>query len=297
MRNVARLVIVATAVMVVRIDRPSVGGEPAEPAPFPEAVTLRVETDLFAGDSPEPVATSLTLFDSGVAWDFLEVRGGTAADSSDESLELVEIVLQDPARERVVVIDPGRSVKTEIPLIRLERLSVSLANWARSSDDRLVRWAGGPDFSDGFSEEEGRIELAGPRVRYAVALVEADSSAASSYRRFADTAILLRALLQPGGIPPFPRLALNRRLETIGGIPGEVTLDIDSRNPLMPGSDRLRSVHKSHPQLIASDHQRIEEARARMASVDAIDLAAYMAASATAAAADAGDPADDGPSE
>jgi len=296
-RNVARLVIVATAVMVVRIDRPSVGGEPAEPAPFPEAVTLRVETDLFAGDSPEPVATSLTLFDSGVAWDFLEVRGGTAADSSDESLELVEIVLQDPARERVVVIDPGRSVKTEIPLIRLERLSVSLANWARSSDDRLVRWAGGPDFSDGFSEEEGRIELAGPRVRYAVALVEADSSAASSYRRFADTAILLRALLQPGGIPPFPRLALNRRLETIGGIPAEVTLDIDSRNPLLPNSDRLRSVHKSHPQLIASDHQRIEEARAHMASADEIDLAAFMAASAMAAAAESGDPADDGPSE
>ncbi len=251
--------------------------EPAEPAAFPEAVTLRVETELFLGDETEPVASSLTLFDAGVAWDFLKVRGGCDPDAADERLKLVEIVLQDPARERVVVIDPRREVKTEIPLIRLERLSVSLANWARSSDDRLVRWAGGPDFSDGFTEEDDRIELAGPRVRYSVAHSEADSpDVASTYRRFADTAILLKALLQPGGIPPFPRLAVNRRLEAAGTIPSEVTLDIDPRTLLLPGSERLRSVHKTHPQLIVSDRRRIEEARAAMASAEAVDLAAYM---------------------
>ncbi len=294
MPNALRLLFAAVALIAGQADHLRAAGGPEEPAAFPEAVTLRVETELFVGDETEPVASSLTLFDAGVAWDFLEVRGGCDPDAADEQLELVEIVLQDPARERVVVIDPRRDLKTEIPLIRLERLSVSLATWARSSDDRLVRWAGGPDFSGGFTEEEDRIELAGPRVRYAVAHAEADSPAvARTYRRFADTAILLKALLQPGGIPPFPRLAVNRRLEAAGTIPSEVTLEIDPRTPLLPGSERLRSVHKTHPQLIVSDRQRIEEARATMASAEMVDLAGYMApASETAAGRTTDDPSD-----
>ena len=294
MRNALRLLFAAVALIAGHAAPLRAAGGPAEPAAFPETVTLRVETELFVGDETEPVASSLTLFDAGVAWDFLEVRGGCDPEATDDGLELVEIVLQDPARERVVVIDPRRDLKTEIPLIRLERLSVSLANWARSSDDRLVRWAGGPDFSGGFTEEEDRIELAGPRVRYAVAHAEADSPAvARTYRRFADTAILLKALLQPGGIPPFPRLAVNRRLEAAGTIPSEVTLDIDPRTPLLPGSERLRSVHKTHPQLIISDRHRIEKARATMAAAETVDLAGYMAPfSETAGGQSTGDSSD-----
>jgi len=120
---------------------------------------LRVESELFAAGGEEPVAHSLTLFHGGVAWDFLEL-----VDDDTRVATIGEIVLHDPARERVVVIDPIRHVKTQVDMIRLERLSVSLAKWARSNDDRLVRWAGGPDFASGFTEEDERIELVGPRV-------------------------------------------------------------------------------------------------------------------------------------
>jgi hypothetical protein len=88
-------------------------GDPGEPAPFPGPLSLRVETELFRDGADRPVARSLTLFDDGVAWDFLELP---AADDGDEAaMQLVEIVLHDPARERVVVIDPVRRLKTEIP--------------------------------------------------------------------------------------------------------------------------------------------------------------------------------------
>jgi len=256
---------------------------PAEPAAFPGACELRVESELFAGGGEEPVARTLTLFHAGVAWDFLELP------PADEpaAMELAEIVLHDPARERVVVIDPRRGVKTEIPLVRLERLSVSLARWARSSEDRLVRWAGGPDFSEGLTVEEDRLELAGPRVRYAVAHVAAPSpEAAGSYRRFADTAILLKALLHPGGVPPFPRLDLNRRLEAAGAIPSEVLLEVDPRlAAIAAGGDRLRCVHKSHPRLLAADERRLDEARGALASARAVDLAAFAAPGSAAEAA------------
>lgn len=232
---------------------------------------MRIESELFADGGAAPVARSLTLFHEGVAWDFLEpVASGTAAGG--------EIVLHDPARERLLVIDPARHLKTQVELIRLERLSVSLAKWARSSDDRLVRWAGGPDFSTGLTETDARLDLVGPRVKYAVAHEPAPSpEAAEEYRRFADTAILLKALLQPGGIPPFPRLALNERLADAGAIPSEVRLEIDPRLAVIGArTERLRCVHRLHPRLLSGDLERIEDAKAHVAAAESVALAAYV---------------------
>lgn len=232
---------------------------------------MRIESELFVDNATAPVARSLTLFHEGVAWDFLEpVASGTAGP--------VEIVLHDPARERLVVIDPERHLKTQVELIRLERLSVSLAKWARSNDDRLVRWAGGPDFATGFSKERDRIELAGPRVKYSVSHEPAPCpEAAQAYRRFADSAILLKALLQPGGIPPFPRLAVNERLAEADAIPREVRLEIDPRLSVIGARpERLRCVHRLHPRLLSGDIDRIEGAKAHVAAAESVALAAYV---------------------
>ena len=238
---------------------------------------FRVESEVFANNAEEPIARSLTLFRDGIAWDFLEPAtskgGGEAA---------CEIVLHDPARERAVLVDPVRNLKTHIDSIRLERLSVSLASWARKSDDRLVRWAGGPDFGEGMTESDDRIELVGPRVRYAIEFATPPTpEAAGLYRRFADTAILLKALVRPGGLPPFPRLAINRRVAAAGGIPTEVSLEIDSRVALVTGrADSLRCVHKFHPRLLAGDLSRIEEAESRVAVATQVELAEFAAAPA-----------------
>jgi hypothetical protein len=234
---------------------------------------MRVENELFENGADEPSVRSLTVFDEGVAWDFLEVPTGT-----ERAMTVGEIVLHDPARERVLVIDPVRHVKTQIDMIRLERMSVSLAKWARGNDDRLIRWAGGPDFTPGFTDGEARIELAGPRVRYAVDYEQAPSvEAAGVYRQFADTAILLKALMQPGGIPPFPRLAVNQRLEDAGALPAEVTLEIDSRlTPIGGRPARLRCVHKVHPRLLSGDRRRIEDAKGHIATAESVDLATFI---------------------
>ena len=130
---------------------------------------------MFAGGDAEPIARSLTLFRNGLAWDFLERPATSSQDDAEADREPDEVVLHDPARERVVVVDPVRNLKTQIDALRLERLSVSLAAWARKADDRLVRWAGGPDFGDGIREKGSQLELVGPRVRYAVEFTEAPS--------------------------------------------------------------------------------------------------------------------------
>lgn len=239
----------------------------------PEAL-LRVESEVFVDGGKEPVARSLTLFRNGLAWDFLQRPSATGKDGD----EITEIVLHDPARERAVVVDPQRNLKTQIDSLRLERLSASLAAWARKSDDRLVQWAAGPDFGDGFREQDSKLELVGPRVRYEVEFAAATSTdEAQRYRKFADTAMLLKALLHPGGIPPFPRLAINRRVAALGGIPAAVTLEIDSKAALVGGRPQvLRSVHKVHPRFVGGDLERIEDAEAHIAVAEQVDLAAFM---------------------
>ena len=240
-----------------------------------EPLQMRVESEIFIDRGTEPVARSLTIFRDGLAWDFLD---------GPEPGQAVEIVLHDPARERVIVIDPHRNVKTEIDHLRLERLSVSLGAWARRSDDKLVRWAGGPAFDEGCQVADRSLELAGPRAKYVVEFAEATApEAAETYRQFADTALLLKALLHPGGIPPFPRLAINKQVAAAGGIPQTVTLEIDTRGALLGGrSQVLRSVHKVHPRLLASDLQRVEDAEARVAVAEAIDVATYAEPKASA---------------
>lgn len=248
---------------------------PQAPAPFPAEVAMRVESDLLAAGD-KPVARTVTLFHEGVAWDFLETPVQPTVKGEPPVMKLVEIVLHDPVRERVVIIDPERRVKTEISTVQLERLASSLAKWARESDDRLVRWAGGPDFTEGFREENDTIELAGPRARYAVKHASATSpEQAESYRRFADTAILLKALMQPGGMPPFPRLAINRELARAGAIPTEVTLEIEPRGVSFGGPTRMRGLHHTHPRLLEEDFDRIAVAEAAMADATTVDLADY----------------------
>lgn len=243
-----------------------------------DGVLLRVETEVFADDDEAPVARSLSLFRDGVAWDFLQTLSKEKEKEDDDGPdEPVEFVLHDPARERIILVDPARHVKTQIDHLQLERLRASLGNWARKSDDPLMRWAGGPDFSEGMEETATKIVLAGPRVRYEVAFEEADNGAIpEEYQRFADAALLVKALVHPGGLPPFPRIAINRRVAAAGGIPATVRLEIDSRMAKLGRRPTvLRSKHKVLESWLASDHKRVAAAEERMAVAAPVDLATY----------------------
>ena len=241
---------------------------------------LRVETEVFADNDEAPVARSLSLFRDGIAWDFLETLSKEQEKEKNDDAgpdEPVEFVLHDPARERIILVDPARDVKTQIDHLQLERLRASLGNWARKSDDPLMRWAGGPDFSEGMEETATTIVLVGPRVRYEVSFEEADNGAVpEEYQRFADAALLVKALVHPGGLPPFPRIAINRRVAAAGGIPVTVRLEIESRMAKLGRRPNvLRSKHKVLESWLASDHKRVAAAEERMAVAAPVDLAAY----------------------
>ena len=242
-----------------------------------ERILLRVETEVFADDDEAPVARSLTLFRNGIAWDFLEALPKKPDEENAGPDEPVEFVLHDPARERIILVDPARHVRTQIDHLQLERLRASLGSWARKSEDPLMRWAGGPEFGDSLEETATKILLDGPRVRYEVTFEPAGSEAvAEEYRRFADAAVLIKALVHPGGIPPFPRIAINRRVAAAGGIPVAVRLEIESRMVRLGRRPNvLRSEHKVLESWLTSDHKRVAAAEERLAVAAQVDLATY----------------------
>ncbi len=232
-----------------------------------EELELRVETEIFSNSNDTPVAHSLTLFRNDITWDFLDTVAGSKQG---------EIIVHDPNRERLVVLDSALKIKTELNTIRLKRLGISLAAWAQKSSNPLMKWAGQHDYTDKLEVGEAFIKLDGPRVQYDVTFTKnSNPKAVAAYRQFADTAILLKSLMRPGGIPPFPRLAINGQIEKVCGIPTEVKLSIAPKVPLTTGI-QLRSTHKSHPQLIAGDISRIETASAQMSVAELIELEDFV---------------------
>lgn len=240
---------------------------------------MRVESRVFRDEDEQAISRSLALFANDVVWDFLELP------DEDGTFQLVEIVLHDPLRERTVLVDPRRHVKVEVDKLKLDRLRVSLASWARGADDAVIRWAASSTAVEGLRLEHDphpAVVLSGPKVRYVVAYEQAASEeAAASYQQFADVSLLLKALVHPGGLPPFPRLAINRALAEEQAIPSEVRLTLAGDLPLVGGlpgvggEKLLRSEHRSHARLLAEDRRRIAEASARVGESAIVPLEIY----------------------
>ncbi len=240
---------------------------------------MRVESSIYRDDEDKPIGRSLALFTSDVVWDFLELP------DADGSLQLAEVVLHDPLRERTVLVDPRRKVKVEVDKLKLDRLRVSLASWARGADDPIIRWAAGSTVTEGLRVEHDphpMVVLTGPKVRYEVDFEEvANPQAATSYQQFADVSLLVKALVHPGGIPPYPRMAINHRLMGEQAIPSEVRLTLASDLPLvggLPGAlgeKLLRSEHRTHPRLLTEDRRRIADASTWIGEASLVSLETY----------------------
>lgn len=259
---------------------------------------LRVESRVFRDEDEQAISRSLALFANDVVWDFLELP------DQDGTFQLVEIVLHDPLRERTVLVDPRRHVKVEVDKLKLDRLRVSLASWARGADDAVIRWAASSTAVEGLHLEHDphpAVVLSGPKVRYIVEYEKAATAeAAASYQQFADVSLLLKALVHPGGLPPFPRLAINRALAEEQAIPSEVRLTLAADLPLVgglpgvSGEKLLRSEHRSHARLLAEDRRRIAEASARVGESALVPLEIYANPQVDGTTEIASEPADGG---
>jgi hypothetical protein len=183
---------------------------------------FRIDTDVFVGENKEPIAQSVTVFSSGMVYDFPLIGPR-------------EITVFDPGRGRFVLLDADRKVKTTLSTQDLLEFTAAMKVHAEKMGG-LLAGASDAQFERETDSAEEWITLRTKMLMYRAKGVEPQiESAAASYQQFADWYARLNAT-RPGSMPPFLRIELNRMLVEKGLIPEEVELTVAPERGLMGAS-------------------------------------------------------------
>lgn len=215
------------------------------------AIELRVETRMYAGDDPEVIAESTTLFHDGVVYDFRGAEGRVTIYRAG----------QGAAPGRFLLLDKTRLVRTEIDTHKLSALMDKLQRWGAAQDDPFLRFVAEPKFQESFEEDAGLLLLTSDHLSYRITTQPAPSpEAAREVKDFLDQFAKLHTLLE-AGLPPHPRLMVNEALLRHSAVALDVQLS-DHRD----GAPSLRAEHIVNWLLSKQDMSRIDGALNEMAA-------------------------------
>lgn len=222
------------------------------------AQEFRIETDVFLDDAKQPVVETLTIFTNGVVYDFL-LTG------------VEEITLFDRHRNRLVLMDTKRKVKTELTMDGI--LSFVAEMKAQMNDEQRKTLLG--DEAEVTTNEEGWLVLTNDRVIYrAECVTPKDKAAAREYQEFADWYARLNALR--GNLPPFLRIELNGQVAQRGLIPKTVERTISDKSLLGGKKQTVRSQHLANWRLSTTDRKWIDRAGAYLATFPTVTFREYV---------------------
>ncbi len=221
--------------------------------PLATAADFRIESRVFAEKEDEPVSTSTTLFQAGLAYDFLE--------------EPRETTVLDPQRGRIVLLDATRKLKAEIETSRIVDFATRMKVRAGQSDDALLQFLANPEFEETWNSDANELILSGKLMTYRVTPIKAPSpDVAKQYRYFSNWYAQLNAMTHASGLPPFARAKLDAALQQRGLIPKNVELTVSMRTKLGRRKITLRSEHEIAWRLLQADERRINETHQAMAA-------------------------------
>jgi len=228
------------------------------------AADFRIENKVFVGTEKEPAVESVTIFKAGVVYDYL-------ADPA-------EVTVFDPSRQRFLLLDVARRLKTELPLETVSKGIEELKTRGTASEDPRLRFFCDPKFDEKTDEESGEQVFTSPWVEYRVTsrAIE-DRDVAKQYRQFADWHAKLNAFLRPGSPPPFARLLVNEALVQREVVPENVTVTLVRKQGLVTKRTTLRSQHRLSRRLLESDHRRIAQTDEYLAIFSPIGYQEYEA--------------------
>ena len=223
---------------------------------------FRIESKVFAGKSEKPVSQSITLFRAGRVYDYLE--------------EPVSIAVFDKPHERFILLDPARSIKTEITTAELLAFTARLQAWAETQKKGLLAFAAKPVFETKFDDKTGLLTLDSEHLKYELDTVKANTDrAAQQYREFSDWYIRLNAMTHPGSTPPFPRMVVNDELSKRIRVAEKVKLTIAGQSQLVGREAALRSEHQILWRLLQKDLKQIAETGHQLASFKTVGYAEF----------------------
>jgi len=220
---------------------------------------FRIETEVFVDNGKEPAVETVTIFAAGVVYDFL--RTGVE-----------EITMFDRYRNRLVLMDTQRKVKTELALDSILAYVAQMKTQLTENDQEYLtgeemQATDGPD---------GWLALSNGRVTYrATGIAPKSKEAAVEYQQFADWYARLNAMRR-GNSPPFARIQLNSELAARGLVPKTVERTIVQKRGLQEKKQVLRSEHLANWRLSQSDRKLIDRAGGFLADFVDVPFREYV---------------------
>ena len=226
-----------------------------------DAGELRIETDVYVGDTSESLSHTVTLFNSGTVYDFVDDRQQIA-------------VFRLPTASRsgqFILLDLKTKQRTELSTDKIAALMNKLSKWAKEQDDPMLKFSAQPEFKETFEAGSGQLTLDSPQWNYTVATVPAENDQTlGHYRQFVDWYTRLNVMMH-GAPPPGPRLALNAALEKHGVVPVEIRRTVDS------DTASLRATHLFSWRLSREDRAQVDKVRKHLANFEKVDNKKFLA--------------------
>jgi len=168
------------------------------------ASAFRVDADIYSDPKKAPIKHTLTLFAESVYYDF-------------EDGEFGRVSVIDPQRNRIVLLDRQRQVKSEVPT---GEILSKIAN-ARVQADAKLSAATLKDFQNLPSGESVAV-VSNESIEYRSTLYSpALPDMATQYAQFANWSARLTSIYAP--MPPYLRLDLNELIASRKMMPKELT--------------------------------------------------------------------------
>lgn len=231
-------------------------------ASIARSAEFRIETRVYAQGEDEPASQSVTLFADGVTYDFRPhdhrvtiFRRGMGAKPG-----------------RFVLLDTDRERRTEISGDRVAVVMTKLRRWAALQDDPFLRFVGDPTFDESFEASTGELRLQSDQLSYRlVTMPVKNAEGMKELRAFLDAFAQLHTLLE-AGLPPGPRLEVNKVLARRSVVPVEVEL---YSGPI-EGEPSLRADHLITWILSKQDRAKIDLASAQLAEFEEVENAEFQ---------------------
>ena len=211
---------------------------------------FRVESQVYTGSGQSPVSENVTLFDSGIVYDFQMAAVANTPPS--------EIVIFDERKRQLTLMDVNRKLSWTVDDLRLLTMLDQLRRETVNSDKSsfLVN----EKFNETHDWSADKVLLESDSFRYLLTGKRpANAAILPRYYEFLDQFTRLSAS-DPKRLPPFPRLALNKSIKKIGWIPTEVHVDIKP-NAMFKEAFSAVSKHVLVMSLSDADRERIKFAR------------------------------------
>ena len=215
------------------------------------AQDFRIETEVFRGNSSEPISENLTLFSGNLILDFML--------PTDRTRFPDEIVIYQSREKQFVLLDTRRQIKTEILEGEVLKILAALQNSsiAEKGNEFLFQ----PEFQEHFDISSGLLTLESEQLTYQVrGKRPTDENQLHRYFEFIGQFARLNAT-DPRRMPPFARLKLNQSLQKYGVIPEAVQLTITPSRNSPQEMIELRTTHNLISSLSEKDEKRIESAK------------------------------------